>query len=114
MIEQYKESNITTQKEKTINGMTKFFSTIYKYVLKKIQEEDIIKNSLLITQGIFIKYSEEDQNIAEVKLFDAKESMVTAKILNPGIKFKTSQTLVLGYYQDYKTLMVLGIGEKKG
>lgn len=113
MIEQYKESNISTKKEKTIDKISKSLNQIYSYIVKKIKSESFIKDSLLITKGKFLEYEEEDKSVAKIMLFDERNSIVTAFIILPVIKYTQGQTVYLGYYNDFKNLMVLGMAEKK-
>lgn len=114
MIEQYKETNISKKKETTINKTEKVLQNLYKYFLKKIKGEEFFKKTLMIEKGTFLGYKNGDKTIAEIKLFDFYETETTAFNINPSLTLLKNQTVYLGYYKDYKNLMLLGIAEKRG
>lgn len=112
MSKQYKESTITTSKDKTITKVSKNMEKIYQYVIKKFKNDDEFKCYLKVTKGIFLEYSENDRFMVKVKLFDRNETETIAFNINPDLNISKKQTLLLAYYNDYKNLMVLGLAEK--
>ena len=114
MIEQYKETNISKKKETTFNKTERALQNLYKYLLKKIKKEDFFKKTLMIEKGIFLGYKNGDKTIAKIRLFDFKETETTAFNINPSLTLLKNQTVYLGYYKDYKNLILLGIAEKRG
>lgn len=111
---QYKETNIIKKSETTINKTENRLQKIYKYFLKKIKEEPLFKKSLMIEKGRFLEYEDDDRTIVKTQLFDFNNTITTAFNINPSLLLKKNQTIYLGYYKDYKNLMVLGIAEKGG
>lgn len=112
MNNQYKESVITTSKNKTINKVSKTMENIYQYVIKKFKNSEDFKDCLKITKGVFLDYSDDDRFMVKIKLFDGYETETIALNINPTLNFSKNQTLFLGYYNDYKNLIVLGLAEK--
>lgn len=111
---QNEEKKIITKNLKTKNQIEKLFERIYNYVCKKIKNEFFIKNSLCIIKGRFEGYIKNDKMRASVTLFNALENSTEAFIINPNIEYKIGQTVILGYWDNYNNLILLGIGEKKG
>lgn len=110
--QQSKESNIYTKTNQDKGKIEKVFSKIYDYVIKRMKEESFFKQGLRIVKARFNDYVVSDASFADVTLFNLESSDVKVFILNPTIKYMKGQTVLLGYYNDYKNLFLLGPIEK--